>query len=157
MAKTSEHQAKLERLEQGFAAAIPHNKALGLRFVDFGVGMARMVLPYQKNLVGNPETGVLHGGPITALMDACCGAAVFLKVGMPRPVATLDLRIDYLKPATPPKDVTCQAECFKATTNVAFVRAMAFHDDENDPIAAAAGSFIVFAQGKRVWQEGKGG
>jgi acyl-coenzyme A thioesterase PaaI-like protein len=78
---------------------------------------------------------------------------VFLRIGLPRPIATLDLRIDYLKPATPPKDVVCKAECFKATTNVAFVRAMAFHDDESDPIAAAAGSFMIFAKGKRVLQE----
>jgi uncharacterized protein (TIGR00369 family) len=146
----------LERLDQGFAQAVPHNRALGLRFVDYDKGVARILLPYAAHLVGNPESGVLHGGAITATMDATCGAAVFLKLGVPTPIATLDLRIDYLKPATPPKDVVCRAECYKVTSNVAFVRALAFHDDdEDDPIASAAGTFIIFRKGGKSAMQGQ--
>jgi uncharacterized protein (TIGR00369 family) len=148
-----EETARKQRLvpmQQGFADLVPHNHALGMRFVEYGEGRVRMLLPYQEHLVGNPDTKVLHGGAISALLDACCGAAVFIKLRRPAAVATLDLRIDYLKPATPPEDVVCDAHCFKVTTNVAFVRALAFHDDENDPIAAAAGSFIIFEKGKSV-------
>lgn len=145
--KAEQRAEHIARLNQGFADAVPHNRALGLTFVDFDKGVARMRLPYAAHLVGNPETGVLHGGAITATMDATCGAAVFLALGVPTPIATLDLRIDYLKPATPPKDVVCKAECYKVTSNVAFVRALAFHDEEDDPIASAAGTFIIFRKG----------
>jgi uncharacterized protein (TIGR00369 family) len=138
----------LARLDQGFTAAIPHNQALGLRFVDFAAGEATLLLPYDGKLVGNPETGVLHGGAITSILDAACGAAVFLKLGSPRPIATLDLRIDYLKMGTPGRDVVCKARCYKVTRQVAFVRGIAYHDDEDDPIASAAGSFIVQGKGK---------
>lgn len=151
-----QHAEQIARLDQGFAQAVPHNRALGLRFADFGKGMARILLPYAAHLVGNPESGVLHGGAITATMDAACGAAVFLRLGVPTPIATLDLRIDYLKPATPPKDVVCRAECYKVTTNVAFVRALAFHDDnESDPIASASGTFIIFRKGGKSAMQGR--
>jgi uncharacterized protein (TIGR00369 family) len=100
-------------------------------------------LPYASHLVGHPETGVLHGGAITALLDATCGAAVFAALPEIKPIATLDLRIDYLRPADAGRDVVARAHCYKVTRNVAFVRAMAFHDDENDPIAAAAGTFML--------------
>ena len=56
-------------------------------------------MPYDAKLVGNPETGVLHGGAITALLDGASGAAVFAALVDIVPIATLDLRIDYLRPA----------------------------------------------------------
>jgi len=86
---------------------------------------------------------VLHGGVITSMMDACCGAAVFQALSEPLPIATLDLRIDYLKPATPREAVYAQAHCYKVTRNVAFVRGVAYHDSEDDPIASAAGTFML--------------
>jgi len=93
---------------------------------------------------------VLHGGMITSLIDACCGMSVFLKSGFTRRVATLDLRIDYLRPANPPEDVLARAECYKLTRHVAFVRALAHHGDLADPIASASGTFVIFERsGKR--------
>jgi uncharacterized protein (TIGR00369 family) len=141
---------KLARLDQGFTQAVPHNRALGLRFVDFSDGEATCVLPFAEHLVGNPETGILHGGVITSLLDACCGAAVFLKLRTPAPIATLDLRIDYLRRGEPRRDVTCRCTCYKVTRHVAFVRGIAFHDSEDDPIAAASGSFIIQGRGRPI-------
>ena len=76
-------------------------------------------------------------------MDACCGAAVFMALKQPVPIATLDLRIDYLKPAPPGRDVIARARCYKVTKNVAFVRCVAYHEREDDPIASAVGSFML--------------
>ena len=136
-------------LFRGFAEAVPHNRALGIEIVELGDGFSRYRLPYDERFVGNPETGVLHGGPITALLDACCGSAVFNSLPTPQPIATLDLRIDYLGRAEPGRDVNARAECYKTTRNVAFVRAIAFHDDEAHPIASAAGTFMVGTQMRR--------
>jgi uncharacterized protein (TIGR00369 family) len=122
----------------------PYNAALGLRAEAASKDGLTVVLPYRVELVGNPETGLLHGGVITGLVDASCGLSVFLEMRRPARIATLDLRIDYLKPATPPKDVRARAHCYKLTRQVAFVRATAFHDDVSDPIASAAGTFIIF-------------
>ena len=141
----AEDVALLAKINRQFQRVVPHNQALGLEMVALEDGAARMLLPYSLDLVGNPETGVLHGGPITTLMDACCGAAVFMKLASPVPIATLDLRIDYLRPATAGQDVLAHASCFRLTRNVAFVRGVAYHAEtgEEDPIASAAGAFML--------------
>jgi uncharacterized protein (TIGR00369 family) len=131
------------RLVRWFSEGIPHNRALGIRVVDMGVAWARFALPYDAKLVGNPDTGVLHGGAITALLDGCSGAAVFAALTTMVPIATLDLRIDYLRQAEAGVDVLCHAVCYKLTRNVGFTRAIAYHDSEDDPIASAVGTFML--------------
>jgi uncharacterized protein (TIGR00369 family) len=143
---TGELLEQMRRINEAFMQLVPHNRALGLVFERFARAEAVVTLPYDARLVGNPDTGVLHGGAISSLLDACCGAAVFMALDTPQPIATLDLRIDYLKPATAGSDVTAEAHCFKVTRNVAFVRAMAYHDAA-DPIAAAAGTFMLTHKG----------
>ena len=135
--------AERARLNRQFMDYVPHNRALGIEVVELALASSTMRLPYDPRLVGNPETGVLHGGALSALMDACCGAAVFMALPTPLPIATLDLRIDYLKPATAGLAITAQARCFKVTRSVAFVRGVAFHEDPDDPIAAGAASFML--------------
>ncbi|MCA9582423.1 MAG: PaaI family thioesterase [Myxococcales bacterium] len=137
----------LEELNRNFMALVPHNRALGLEIVTLSDRFASMRLPYRDELVGNPETGVLHGGAITALMDACAGGAVFMGLPEPAPIATLDLRIDYLRPATPGQAVVAEATCTKTTKNVAFVRGLAFHADREDPVASCAGTFMLSTKG----------
>lgn len=138
--------ARLERLadiNRRFEQGVPHNRALGLVLTDIAEARAEMRLPYSERLIGNPDTRVLHGGAISALMDATCGIAVFMALPRPMAIATLDLRTDYLKPAAPDRDVVCRAHCYKVTRSVAFVRAVAFQGDEADPIAASTGSFML--------------
>jgi len=139
---------RLARMQAGFAEAVPYNRALGVEIVDFeaelGDATVEMRLPYDPRFVGNPDTGVLHGGVITAAMDAACGASVFLALKEPRRIATLDLRIDYLGPATPERDVICACRCFRVTRQIAFTRGLAHHGDESSPIATATGTFVIF-------------
>jgi uncharacterized protein (TIGR00369 family) len=139
----------LARLNFIMVDTVPLNAALGLRVEEAGEEGSVMRLPYRADLVGNPETGVLHGGMVTSLLDATCGMAVLVKTAGTARVATLDLRIDYLRPATPPQDVFARAECYKLTRHVAFVRALAYHGDPADPIASAAGTFVVFSGATR--------
>ena len=143
------HIQLLAELNRNFMQIVPHNQALGLSITALADRFAAMQLPYRADLVGNPETGVLHGGAISALMDACCGAAVFMSLVHPAPIATLDLRIDYIRPATPGETVHAEAHCFKVTKNVAFVRGVAFHVDKDDPVATATGTFMLSTQSKR--------
>jgi len=128
---------------RNFSDAVPHNRALGIRPIAMSAGEACFELPYHPQLVGNPDTGVLHGGAITSLLDAASGAAVFATLEKWAPIATLDLRIDYLRQAEPARDVRCRATCYKMTRNVAFTRAIAYHDDEADPIASSVGTFML--------------
>jgi uncharacterized protein (TIGR00369 family) len=145
-----------ELMRIGFRDGVPHNKELGLEVLELGPASATLSLPYDERFVGNPETGVLHGGVITTLVDATCGAAVFVVVDAMVSVATLDLRIDYLKPATPGRTVIAKADVIKTTRNVAFVRAFAYHDDASDAIAAASGTFMLQTPGRSVAERTKG-
>jgi len=142
MADDTDQRLKL-KLVRGFSVNVPHNKALGLEIVEIEPHEALFKLPYDEKLVGNPDTGVIHGGAITALLDAASGAAVFASLVNIVPIATLDLRIDYLRPAEAGQAVLAKATCYKMTRNVAFTRAVAYHDDPDDPIAHSVGTFMV--------------
>ena len=133
---------KLQMLRT-FASSVPHNRALGMEIVSIGERTATFRLPYSEQLVGDPTSGVIHGGAITALIDACCGLTVLGSLTQLQPIATLDLRIDYLGQAVPHQDVFARAECYKLTRNVAFVRATAYQSDEHAPIASSAGTFMI--------------
>lgn len=144
----SDPKQRIAFFQQWFSDAIPHSKALGLRIIAVRRGFGSMQLDWREELVGNPETGVLAGGPLTALMDSCCGMSVATMLKEPAPFATLDLRIDYVRPATPGQAVIAEAECYRITRSVAFTRAFAHHGDAKDPIAAAAGTFMLGTKGQ---------
>ncbi|MEZ5751446.1 MAG: PaaI family thioesterase [Paracoccaceae bacterium] len=127
---------------QRFIEAIPHAKALGMVLEHIGDGHATLSMPYDPRFVGDPSTGVISGGAVSALLDTCCGAAV-MSHPKAKGTATLDLRIDYMRAAKPGQRITARAECFHATRSVAFVRATAHDEDDGLPVATASGAFTM--------------
>jgi uncharacterized protein (TIGR00369 family) len=142
-AMSDDHDELKLKAARAFSRSVPHNQALGLRPLSVTREAAIFELPYDPRLVGNPDTGTLHGGAITALLDACSGAAVFASLTEMVPIATLDLRIDYLKPAEPHRPVIARATCYKMTRNVAFTRAVAYQENPEDAIAHSVGTFML--------------
>jgi len=132
-----------QRAAEMFESAIPHNRELGIRITGMGETTAKMSMPFAPHLVGDPETGVLAGGVVTTLMDSVCGLAVMAAMPAPGPIATLDLRIDYLRPATPGEELLAEADCFRLTRSIAFARGTAYHASGGGPIAAVQGTFIM--------------
>ncbi len=124
-------------------AGMPHGNALGMRLHWSKEGTSKLSVPYREDLVGDPETGVLHGGVITVLLDTACGSAIMSSPQKLLGTATLDLRIDYMRPATKGETVFGRAECYRMTRSVAFARAVAYHTDPDDPIATGTGTFIL--------------
>ena len=117
----------------------------GLRLDRAAPGEAWSSLPYRPVFVGDTETGVLHGGVVTAMLDESCGMAVQLALDGTRAIATLDLRIDYQKPATPGLDIKAHSVCYRITRSIAFVRSTAYQESEDDPVATATACFMVGA------------
>lgn len=138
--------AKTRQARQ-FIEAIPHSRALSMRLDLLGDGVVEISMPYDPRLVGDPATGVIHGGAVSALMDTCCGAAVMSHPNAAGGTATIDLRIDYMRPATPGQRLTARAECYHVTRTVAFVRATAMDEDAARPVAGATGAFTVERSG----------
>lgn len=136
----------LSLVVQAFAN-IPHSRLLGLRLDEIRHGHAAMSVAWDERLIGNPRTRVVHSGVITALLDTLCGLVVMSAVPDGTALATLDLRIDYLRPATPGETIRAAAECYKVTSSIAFVRGSAFHTRKEDAIAHCTGTFMLGGAG----------
>ena len=117
----------------------------GLQMDRAEPGEAWSSLAYHPAFVGDTETGVLHGGVVTAMLDESCGMAVQLALDGTHAIATLDLRIDYQKPATPGLAIRAHSVCTRVTRSIAFVRSTAYQESEDDPVATATGCFMIGA------------
>jgi uncharacterized protein (TIGR00369 family) len=131
------------------AQASPQARALGLEIVSIRRGEVISRVPYSPQLVGDPDTGVIAGGVVTTLLDHSCGQSIMATLEEFTPIATLDLRIDYMRPAEPGLDIFCHAHCYKLSRSVAFVRAQAYDRDQNDPVATAQAAFMLAANNSR--------
>jgi uncharacterized protein (TIGR00369 family) len=128
-----------------FVDHVPHCRELGMRCLRVGPREATLWLPYRDELVGDPVRGVVFGGVVTTLLDQTGGVAALCSLPEIVTIATLDLRIDYLRAAEPGCDLTGHAECFKRTRSVAFVRGSAYDRDPGDPFATCIGTFMLGA------------
>lgn len=120
-----------------------HGGALGLRHAAHGDDWAEVALPYDPRLVGDVASGVLASGPIVAMMDVACSLAIWARLDRFVVHATLDLRVDYLRPAVPGRLVLGRGECYRITRSTAFVRGQAHDGDAADPIAHVAGTYLA--------------
>ncbi len=127
----------------------PHNSFLGMKLESAKENRISVSLPMSEKLVGNTSEGLLHGGVVSSLLDTSASLAVMLRLGKLIRVATLDMRLDYLRSAKAEGTLHARSSCYRLTDQMAFVRGVAFtvDDDGNeDKIAKAAASFLVIHQ-----------
>ena len=131
-----------EVLRQVMEELIPFNRYLGVKLTDARKGFARLEVPFREELIGDPMRPALHGGVLSALADAAGGGAVWTGIEDDRArVSTIDLRIDYLRPA---RLVTLVAEAtvVRLGNRVGVADVRMFNDDAPD---------VTIATGKGVY------
>jgi uncharacterized protein (TIGR00369 family) len=100
-------------------------------------------MPARPEWTGNTATGQVHPGCLTVLADTACGVAVGAALDPMQPYATLDLRMDYLRPAMAGHELRCDAHCHRLTRSVAFVRGEVFQSGLDDPVATVNATFML--------------
>jgi uncharacterized protein (TIGR00369 family) len=125
------------------ARRVGHGRALGMEFGDSGDNWTELILPWREELVGVPDSGILASGAIVSLIDTAGGTAVWAALGKFIPLATIDLRIDYLRPAFRGESVHARCECTKLTRRIAFTRGTAHLGDPARPIAYSSSTFMI--------------
>jgi uncharacterized protein (TIGR00369 family) len=125
------------------ARSVGHGAALGLKYRGTDGPWMELELPWREELVGMPDKGYLASGAIVSLMDTCGGASVWMALGKFQPVVTIDLRLDYFRPALKGETVVARCRCDKMTRQVAFVSGIAHTGDIERPVARATGTFML--------------
>ena len=133
----------LDDLARKYVARAPHMRECGLHITAIDDARGTMSLPARPEWVGDPGRGLLHTGVLTVLADSTCGLAVGAAMAQPAPYATLDLRMDWLRPAGPDHEVHCEAFCYRITRSVAFVRGEVWQADRSLPIATVQATFML--------------
>lgn len=133
----------LDLLVRNFVQGTPHMRDIGLAVTRLEKDRGSMSMPPRPQWMGDPERELMHPGAITVLADSCCGLAVGAALDTHVTYATLDLRIDYLRPASPALVTHCDAHCYRLTRSVAFVRAEVHQEDRDEPVAAVQAAFML--------------
>lgn len=143
----SETEFKL--LLKQLIAGVPYMVALGVELDSQSEDGVTLRLPFRDALIGDTDKGILAGGVVTALLDHVCGMAVWSALNRFTSIATLDLRIDYMRAARTGQDLFARAHCYRTTQSVGFVRAVAYDSTPDDPVATAQSAFMLNSDGKR--------
>jgi uncharacterized protein (TIGR00369 family) len=129
-------------------ASAGHPGFLGLTYCDKGENWVELELPWRADLLGEDDSEILASGPIISLWDMASGLAIWTTRKHFTPFATLDLRVDYIRPAKAKASVIGRADCYRLTKSAAFVRGLAHDGDPDDPLAHFAAVFMSISPGK---------
>jgi len=143
MSDRTREQTDWEDVRVLFEQVIPFNLYLGIRVRDISKGFASLEIPFRPELIGNPVLSVLHGGVTSTLLDSCGGAAVWSQIGPKDVVATVDLRVDFLRPARS-KTLIGTGRVVRLGNRVGVVELRAHHPGAADsPVAAGTGVYNI--------------
>lgn len=146
--------AFIEALRHLFEERIPFNRVLGLTIDAIEPARVTAHLTMRPDLVGHEAHQRLHGGVISAALDAMGGLAIMAAIGarhLAEPPAdrikryaklgTIDLRIDYLRPGIGAR-FELQAEVLRLGSRVASTR-MELHSPAGVLLALGTAAYIV--------------
>jgi uncharacterized protein (TIGR00369 family) len=125
------------------AAQLGHGKVLGFSLKDSGPDWVELALPWRAELVADEEAGIFASAAVVSLIDMAGGTACWVRMGRFVPIATIDLRVDYLRAAERGETVIARGECHRLTRSVGFTRGQAHGGDPSRPIASFAATYMI--------------
>ncbi|RZI81541.1 MAG: PaaI family thioesterase [Rubrivivax sp.] len=125
-----------------FMAGIPYARASGMHVTEAARNHATVAMPANPHWTGDSERQLMHPGVLTVLADTACGVAVGTALEVLEPFATLDLRMDYLRPAVAGHELICHAECHRLSRSVAFVRGEVRQPGQDEVLATVLATFM---------------
>ena len=128
-----------------FGSAHPLFRAFGIEVDEITQDGSMMSMPCVPDVCD--RDGVLHRGAIATLLDTACGLSIFVRLGDMRPIATIDLRVDFITMPNRGEGVFCNVTCFAVEGNVAYVRGEAFGSVGGNLLASVSGSFAIGTAG----------
>ena len=120
---------------QALVTRAPFHQWLGLSVVAVSDDGIEIRATWREEWVVNTERGITHGGILAALIDLAADWAMVKQTG--RGVPTIDLRVDYHRPAMP-GDLIAHGKVVRAGAQFATAEAHIFDLHASSSPAAAA-------------------
>lgn len=120
---------------------IPIHKFLNLKLVEIREGYAKVSVPFQETVIGDIVRRRWHGGMLATIMDSVGGI-----VGMTHltsfedKMATIDLRVDYLKGAKE-GGIVVEGEIVRLGNRILVTRMKVWNEDETELLAEGKGVY----------------
>lgn len=124
-----------------FGSQHPLFRTFGIEIVRFAAGKAVMQMPHSPRLAD--KRAALHRGALVTLLDTTCGLAIFSALDSLRPIATIDLRVDFLREIPPDSGLVADVECVGRTSRIAYIMGKGYAVGDKEPLALVAGSFAI--------------
>lgn len=154
-ARTAAEQTQLQAtLTELFEHRISFNRVLGLEIVSVQPGDVRSRFAMRPELVGHYTHGRLHGGVISAVLDAMGGLALMVAIAERHPadntlqvmqrfskMGTIDLRVDFLRQGLG-RHFVATAEPTRLGSRIGSTQ-MRLVNDEEALIATGAAAYVV--------------
>lgn len=134
---------------QRFNEQVPHSRDLGMEVVAVETNQVRMRLPPQPWLLGDDDAEEICNSVLYSLADSAAGLAVFAATRTLATIATLDLRMDYLRPAPNGQALLAIANCIHLTDELALIHCEICSESEAKTVATGHATFMRNTPGQR--------
>ena len=120
---------------------IPIHKFLGLELLELRKGYVRVRVPFREEVIGDIRKRRWHGGIIATIMDSVGGiAGGTYFTSLKDKLATIDLRVDYLKGAEA-SAIIVEGEIVRLGTNILVTRMKAYQENSDELISEGKGVY----------------
>ena len=117
----------------------PYHRWLGLKAEAVGADSVTIRATWREEWVVNPDRRYTHGGILAAIIDVAADYAIAAQIG--RPVPTIDIRVDYHKPAMP-GDLIAKARVVRSGSQYSTAEAYVY-DKDGTLVASGRGTYFT--------------